>query len=119
MIIGNPEHYLVNFLKNKTFNLSNEKLTQGQIEKELTLDRIVFYREKRLSETDKPDFMIGDIAIEVKLKGSAAEIFRQCERYCSYSEVRVLILMCSRPMGIKGEINGKPIYLIDMGKSWL
>lgn len=118
-IIGNPEHYLVNLLNNRLFNLDFEKDTQAQIEKVLKNDGISYSREHRLSNRDQPDFMIGDIAIEVKIKGSPSDILRQCKRYCAYPEVKSIILMTNKALGFPKQLIGKDCYVIDMGKAWL
>ena len=122
-LTGNPEHYLVNLLSKMIFPLSVEKDTQREIENCLLRDKIAFDREvflPGLSKSEKPDFVIGDgIVIEVKIKGTKADIYRQCERYCRHPRVTSLILMTNKAMGFPEEIFGKPCYVIDMSKAWL
>eukprot|EP01037_Dinobryon_pediforme_P011468 gene11468-11562_t len=67
-------------LKNARFILTDEKKLQAQI-----MERLEGYmdieREYRLSPKDVIDFFGNGIGIEVKIKGSAKEIYRQLERY--------------------------------------
>ena len=63
--------------------------------------------------------MVDSVGMEVKLKGAAMAIYKQCERYCSYPKVEELILITNRSMGFPKEINGKATYLLSLGKGWL
>ncbi len=110
---------ILNILSGKRFDIHNEKETQKQIEAALISQKILFKREHHLSLESIPDFFINGIAIEVKIKGNAREIFRQCERYCKFDEVTHLILITNRSMGFPPHINNKPCYIIKMGKQWL
>ncbi len=105
-------------IKGKRLNLTNEKTTQAEIY-ELIKD-MGFVREFHLNDKDIPDFFhkIG-IVIEVKIKGSKMEIYRQCERYCQSDKVTGLILCTKKPMGFPKEINGKPCYFISLSAAWL
>lgn len=81
---------------------------------------IEFIREPRLSARDIPDFMIGGIALEVKLKGARKkDVFRQLCRYAEHENVTAVVLVSNITMGLPPEINGKSIYFIALGKAWL
>lgn len=99
--------------------VQNEKELQLAIEKLLDENKIVFDREFRLDEKSIPDFFIDGIAIEIKIKGNAKKIYKQCERYCSFDKVKSLILVTNRSMGFPEEINGKSCYVIKLGMAWL
>lgn len=99
--------------------LHNEKELQAELEKLFTQKGIQFNREHRLDTKNIPDFFIDGIAIEVKIKGSIKAIYKQCERYCTYTDVQSLILVTNRSMGFPEEINGKSCYVINLGKAWL
>lgn len=99
------------------YDLSNEKSTQktiGELLKDLNVES-----EYRLSNKDIVDFFIEGLAIEVKVKGNAVAILRQCERYCEHEQVKGLLLITSRSMGFPKEINGKPCYYISLSKGML
>lgn len=106
-------------IQRRRLNLNSEAALQLDIENAFKEDGIVFEREVILSKKDRPDFMCGCIAVEVKIKGSAKSIYRQCERYCQHGLVEALILVTNRSMGLPEEINGKPCYLINLGRGWL
>lgn len=99
--------------------LSREKTLQDEISKILTTNKIEHRREVRLSDKDCIDFLIGNVGMEAKLQGAAMAIYKQCERYCGYPEVKELLLVTNRSIGLPKEINGKPTYLLSLGKGWL
>lgn len=101
------------------FPLEKEKETQEAIEKRLVENRIDYKREYHLDSDNIPDFFIDGVAVEIKVKGNARNIYRQCERYCQFDEVKALILVTNRSMGFPPEINGKPCYVINLGRAWL
>lgn len=99
--------------------LDDEKALQAEMADYLNSKGVTFTREKRLSARDIPDFFIDDLAIEVKIKGGKMDIYRQCERYCGYDEVKALILVTNKSMALPDQINGKPAYVLNISKSWL
>lgn len=109
---------VLNILSSR-FTLDSEKETQAAITRKLVESGISFTREHRLDEDNIPDFFIQGIAIEVKIKGNAKKIYKQCERYCKFEEVKELVLVTNRSMGFPPSINGKPCYVINLGKAWL
>ena len=110
---------VLKILYSNRFPLVVEKETQAAIEQRFKENDIEYSREHKLDEKNIPDFFIDGIAIEVKIKGTAKNIYRQCERYCQFDEVRKLILVTNRSMGFPKEINGKDCYFINLGKAWL
>ncbi|MCK4815729.1 hypothetical protein KA005_08165 [bacterium] len=106
-------------LSGQRFGLSSEKVLQSEIAVALSQNGIKAESEYRFTSKDIADFFIDGIAIEVKIKGSASEIFKQCERYCQFEDVRELILITNRSMGFPEEINGKPCYVLNLGNAWL
>ena len=101
------------------FDLASEKELQFKIKIVLSKNGVAAEAEHRFTPNDIVDFFIDGIAIEVKIKGSAAEIFKQCERYCQFEEVKELLLITNRSMGFPKEINGKPCYVLNLGNAWL
>ncbi len=110
---------VLKILYSHRFPLVVEKETQAAIEQRFIENEIEYSREHKLDEQNIPDFFIEGIAIEVKIKGTAKQIYRQCERYCKSDEVRKLILVTNRSMGFPKSINGKDCYFINLGKAWL
>lgn len=96
---------------------STERICQEALDNILPKD--ITARHKRLDEKNIPDFMIGGTAIEVKIKGSPMSIYKQCVRYLKFDEVKSLILVTGKTMGMPQEILGKPVYVISLGRLWI
>lgn len=74
-------------------------------------------REYRLGEHDRPDFMVGNVAIEVKTKGSVTEVSRQLMRYAAHAEVNRVVLVTTRSIHrqVEGMLRGvapKPVFVV-------
>lgn len=112
---------VIQALSSVRFPIDSEKQTQESIANTLLHKNIKYIREFHLDDKNIPDFFIlnGEIAIEVKIKGKAMQIYKQCERYCKFDKVKQLILITNRSMGFPKEINGKPCYVINIGRAWL
>ena len=106
-------------LSTTRFDLGNEKKLQHQIEEKLKNAMIEHRREVSLSKESIIDFLVGDIGIEIKIKGSAKAIYRQCERYCAFDEIKALVLLTNKIMRLPAQINNKNTYVINLGKAWL
>ena len=106
-------------LSSRRFSLSNEKRLQEEIAEALALAGVQLVREFRLDAGSIIDFMVGDVGIEVKIKGSKLSIFRQVERYAGFDQIRQLLLVTNVPMGMPAEINGKPVFVFNLAKAWL
>jgi len=115
-----PPHQIIDFLRRRRFPMGTEKELQAAIEAELAKNGIPHTREHRLTERDIPDFSFaGGVFLEAKIKGSARAIHAQLARYCEHEEVRAIILATNVAMGLPPEINGKPAYLVSLGRAWL
>ncbi|MDP1866984.1 MAG: hypothetical protein Q8L13_11675 [Bradyrhizobium sp.] len=111
---------IIDILTTRRWPLSDEKALQPLIETEFAAAGIAgVRREVHLGPHDIVDFMIGGLAIEVKVKGQRRSIFRQLERYCSYAEVSEIILATNVPMSLPPEICGKPARVAALGRGWL
>lgn len=113
---------LCRILSSARLDLASEKATQAGIEAVLAANLPAgdFEREAVLGPGDRPDFMVGTTAIEVKIQGARKMgIFRQLQRYAGYDRVSDLILISNIAMGLPGEIGGKPAYFISLGRGWL
>lgn len=108
-------------LKGRKLNLSNEKKLQEEIREAFQGHVIDYKREVCLENNGIVDFMIGTLAVEVKIKGqvSAMSIYRQLERYAKSDKVEALLLVTSHTMSIPETINGKPAYLLSLGRTQL
>lgn len=106
-------------LKTKRFSMTNEKKAQMQMYE--ILKPLDYVREHRLDDKNIPDFfhLQHGIGIEVKIKGSKKNIYRQLERYCTFETVKALILVTGRQLGLPPEIGGKPCYYVNLSKAYL
>jgi len=73
-----------------------------------------YAREVVLSPRDRVDFMLGNTALEVKIKGSQPAVLEQLERYANSDQVSAIVLVTSRFQlrAMPPEINGKPVSVI-------
>lgn len=104
------------------YDLSNEAAVQAGIDQLLVdaFGREAVRREHRLSPFDRPDFMIGGVAVEVKVRGARpALIWKQLKRYAAYEAVSAVVLVTNRAMGLPASIDGKPAWYVSLGRAWL
>lgn len=98
---------------------SDEYGYQDQLESWLKTTREFFLREVVLSKTDRVDFLVDGIAVELKVKCPANEILRQLARYAQHDEVReILLLSVTRAPLLKlpPTLNGKPVRGLHIGR---
>jgi hypothetical protein len=88
-----------------------EALLQAGIEEVLQNAQVPFLREHRLSPQDRPDFMVGGVAIEVKIDQGWRAVLRQLSRYAAHPEVKEILLVTARMQhgAVPESIQGKPI----------
>lgn len=106
-------------IQSRRHDLSTEAAAQASLARGFASDGIAAERETWLGPGERPDFIIGGVAIEVKVKGAAMKIFRQLERYATHERVTGLILVTSKSMGAPALIGGKPCLVVSLGKAWL
>ena len=111
---------LIDLLRSARLDLSNEKRAQADVEVVLMRSGISFEREVRLTDADIVDFMVGGIAIEIKLRGAKKkEVYRQLCRYARHERVESLLLASNMSMGLPAVIDGKDAYFVKLGEAWL
>lgn len=82
-------------LRRHSYRFANEAQLQDGIAAVLDKAGIAYEREARLSDGERPDFVVGDAAIEVKVGGSASDMLRQMYRYAELESVARLVLLTS------------------------
>ncbi len=110
---------IYNLVKNKKLPIHNEKALQLEIEKILNEAGINYKREYRLNKTDIPDFIIGGLAVEIKVKGSVPDIYKQCKRYLQNEQVEALLLITAKPFNHIGKLEGKEFKVLNINTAWL
>lgn len=111
---------IITLLKSYRLSADRETRTQDEVAAILMNASIPYGREVRLTKKDIVDFLCGDVAVEVKVRGwQKREILSQCERYCASNRVAALILVTAIAMGFPPAINGKPCFVVSIGRAWL
>lgn len=120
---------IIDILKSHRFAIGNEKVTQNRIWALLNRYNKVMMqnidmtcaKEYRLDDKNIIDFyfLAHHIGIEVKIGGSAKDIYRQLERYTAFDQIKEIILLTNRTMGLPATINNKPVYVLNLSKAWL
>ncbi len=108
---------LVTKLSGYRFTFTSEKELQEGIASALITERIPYRRELHLSVPDRPDFMLdGGIALEVKIKGSLADLLRQASRYAGHAEVTgILVIGTPRWLPrVPVQLAGKPVQTLRL-----
>lgn len=119
---GDNSNDIAHILRQGRFALEDEKVTQSIIESKLIAAGIrKFKREYRFDKNNIVDFFFEEtgIAIEVKIKGSKMEIYRQCKRYAEFDTVKELILLTNKAVALPPNINNKRCTVINLGLAWL
>jgi hypothetical protein len=106
--------------------INNEKQLQTEIAKIFELNSINHVKEYTLDANNIIDFFIRNkdnklygIGIEIKIKGNAKKIYKQCREYCLFTAVESFVLITNRAIGFPSLINNKPCYVLNLGKAWL
>jgi len=99
-----------------------EYSVQEQVERVLTDACVAFEREVSLSPTDRIDFLIGEIGVEIKVGGSPSSVLRQIARYATSIRVSKLVLLVTRARIaslVPPAINGKAVTVVAIGRRLL
>lgn len=106
------------------YRYDSESILQDGIERALVQHEIRYLREKTLTRLpgirtvpglhDRPDFMIGSVALEVKIKGSLSAMLRQLSRYAQHPDVGAILAVGtpSWMTRIPSSLNGKEIRCV-------
>jgi hypothetical protein len=110
---------IIEILTSYQFSLTSEKRLQVEIEEIFLNEGINFIKEYSLGNLGIIDFIVEDIGIEVKVKGNPKSIYRQCEDYCQHDDIKKLLLVTNKSMGMPEEINNKLIFVVNLGLAHL
>lgn len=91
---------------------------QRAVEEILVQSLISFQREPMLTAKDRPDFLVGTIAVELKVDGSAIEVMRQLQRYAQHPDVAALLLVTTKNkhLAMPATLSGKPVHVVFVGR---
>ena len=111
---------ILRVLKGYRVHHVNERELQDAVAQMLTKHGIAFEQEKTLTAQERIDFLVeGGVGIEIKVKGSPAQVARQLQRYAKCEEITSLILLTSR-MQAGAQLDaylGKPVRVLNV-MSW-
>ena len=95
------------------------RVTEGAVQDDiascLTSAGTTFEREVELGPTDRIDFMIGTVGLEVKVQGSANQVLRQLQRYAQSPRVTELVLFTMRAQlghAMPETLSEKPLTIV-------
>lgn len=73
-------------------------------------------REVVLAATDRIDFMLGRLGVEVKVDGSRMQVMRQLKRYAESGQVDCLLLVttCARHLNMPDALGGVPVHVVKL-----
>lgn len=118
MMVGIAQ--IAHVIESSQLNLTNEKILQLDLSSVLTTHGIKHEREIYLDEHNIIDFMFeSGVGMEVKIKGTPKNIYRQLVRYSEFEQIKSIILATNKSMGLPKLINNKPTYIINLNRGWL
>lgn len=99
------------------FAHANELELQDAIAEAFEAWSIPFEREVRLNARDRLDFLVGVVAVEVKVQGSRSDLLRQLHRYTESTRVWSIVVASTRAIHRLPElcINEKPVRVVYLG----
>jgi hypothetical protein len=108
---------LQQLLRQYTFASSTEDELQRAVAHCLDINKIPYVREARVSKTERPDFLLDAVAIEIKIDGSLSEVTRQIHRYAQREDIQEILLVttCHKHLGLPLGMNGKPVLVLWIG----
>lgn len=104
---------LRSLLEKSTLRTQTEALLQEDVEAALRSEGIAFTREVRLTPTDRVDFLVGSVAVELKTKGARNAVLAQLIRYAQSDRVEDILLVTTRyaHCQMPPELNGKRVLV--------
>ena len=108
---------LCKLLAAQQWRYADESDLQDAIAKLLTSHGLDYQREHHLTEKDIVDFMVGGIALEVKIKGSASAVIRQLKRYADCDSVQCIVLVTTRRLHaakVPWQLSGKQVRTVAL-----
>ncbi len=108
--------HLREVLAGQRFRMQREEDLQEGIARAIESAGIPFEREAILSKWDRVDFLVGGVALEVKVAGSLRNVVCQLLRYAKCPRVQGILLVTTRsqvaiPAGL---VEGKPIECLTV-----
>jgi len=99
-------------LRTHRFRFSGERELQAGIDQVLRNLGVEVIREAALGEAGTIDFLVESLGVEIKVRGTRADVTRQVHRYLQHESIRGLLLVTTRAelARLPPTISGKPVY---------
>ena len=111
---------LISLIGSARLDLSTEGAVQRGLGRLLDEEGISYKAEVILAPSDRIDFLIGRVGVEVKIGHPRRAILRQLERYAGSDRIDALLLVSSAPFPSAGfALNGKPVHIVSLSVGWL
>ena len=111
---------LSRLISSARLDLSTERTVQRGLAKLFEEEQVPYEAEVILAPSDRIDFLIGRVGVEVKIGHPRRAILRQLERYAQSDRVDALLLVSSAPFPSAGfELKGKPVHIVSLSSGWL
>lgn len=97
-------------LNARRFVFTSERELQDGIADALTAAGVAFEREAILWPDSRVDFLVGAVALEVKIDGVASSVLQQLHRYALAPHVQAVVLVTARSTlrAVPSILAGKP-----------
>lgn len=100
-------------------NVSTEQAAHNALADALARAGLAPEREVNLTQNDRIDIMVDGVGVEVKIKGSRRDIYRQLQRYAASDRVSALVLATAAAWPPMLDIGGKPFFHASLVRGWL
>lgn len=109
--------WLTAVLSGTSIASSDETELQARVKRLLKAAGIKFREQHQLTRSSRLDFFCDGVAIELKVKGSPAELLHQLDRYAEHDDVQALLVVTTKAShtGLPEELRGKPVGCVWMG----
>lgn len=104
---------LDSLIRSHRYVYASEVELHDQLERVLRDASLPVTREVILSPRDRIDFLVGDVGLEVKVKGQRTPL-RQLTRYAESSWLAGLLLVTTRAASPPSELAGKPVGVVSL-----
>ncbi|MBD3183365.1 hypothetical protein GF312_13795 [Candidatus Poribacteria bacterium] len=92
---------------------------QDEIESQFRGSGIPYQREIKVAPRFRLDFLVEDIAVEVKKRRPArGKLISQIERYASLAIIKGVIIVLEKNTNIPKTICDKPVKIVSLNRLW-
>ena len=92
---------------------------QNEIELQFRKSHISYQREIKVAPRCRLDFLVGDIAVEIKKRRPArGKLVRQIERYASLPIIKGVVIVLEKNTSLPRTICDKPVKIFSLNMLW-